>query len=180
MPSYPAEDDAYFDDPDNGCSPPPIRPILAELGEHPWGLPMTAPRGGIKYPTPQKENNMATTEQRKTKLKQQMKALEQQLADVQKTLASLERPAEPSGVDGPRFVVAVQFTPGGQHFEYLIRRVGNRYYTTGRKSDDSLFYSWDNLLDWLEGMWSHGPMFPLNVGDKEFVGLGGRCRSGRL
>lgn len=64
-------------------------------------------------------------------------------------------PAEPRG--HTMFTVAVRFTMHGQHYQYLILRNGEKYFTTGTKDPQKMFTSWAALCEWLEGpdVYSH-------------------------
>jgi hypothetical protein len=136
---------------------------------------LTPVRGGMKYPARKEEPVAARTytnaERRKNaqeaRKRNEVKAT---TADIRAELESLDglaaklverrmqleqalatsKPTEP-GPGHDRYSVQVQFAPRGKKYEFLLLRSGYRWYTTGTSEKTAVFYSWDQLVDWLTG-----------------------------
>lgn len=143
----------YYDERDDGGGVPHLYGIP---------LPITAPRGGIKYPTPVK---LKGTPVAKT-LNQQLADLVRQHTEMGDTIEVLRRKVKTQRKSPPTgqsmWSIDVRFTSNGTAYKYLILRHGARYYSTGT-GEDRVFYSWDSLLGWLDGVSAHGPLVPLTI-----------------
>lgn len=120
-----------------------------------YGLPLTAPRGGIKYPTPTKETHMPER-QTKAQIDQELqlnRTLIEKLRERQVELLAQQKvalPAEPPS-SCTMFTVSVRFKMRGRRYQFLILRSGGRYWTTGTSPGHKRFDSWEKLCNWLEG-----------------------------
>lgn len=137
-------------------------------------VPITARRGGIKYPT-SKGTPVATTPKKLTP-KQKVRKLEAELDSnltLQQTLAQEEGrlradirkydiPDEPPARHD-MFRVAVQFSARGPQYSYLLTRSGGRWFTTGTKEEHKVFPSWAALCEWLNGTYWHSRLDVLGV-----------------
>ena len=133
-------------------------------------VPITAPRGGIKYPT-SKGTTMPS-------LNHQLTALKNKQANLAAEIANLERKvkasrATPPPADQNTWTIDVRFNPNGGLYNYLILRHGGVFYTTGTGTDGK-FFTWGSLLDWLDGMASHSALLPLRVDYERSAPLEGR------
>lgn len=131
-------------------------------------VPITAVRGGIKYPS--KGNTMAQS------VNQKLAALREKQLGLAREIAALERaikrPAPPE--DQAAWTIEVRFTEGGKFYNYLILRHGGRFYTTGTNVQDSVFHSWDSLLNWLDSAAGHSALIPLRADYAKTAPLEGR------
>lgn len=126
-------------------------------------VPITAPRGGIKYPT--KEENM----QKSTPQEQLQKAIEAQskigqVIDSLKAQIAAEIPPAPRGSLGEAFSVTVKFQKPGKSYRFLILLTERGWFTTGT-GNTGHFRTWKELVEWLHGgdyAW-HSRMVPLDV-----------------
>ena len=136
-------------------------------------VPITARRGGIKYhmSTKQKEALMAQTfDQKLAALRNKQENLAAEIANLERTVKARRTPP-PS--DQAAWTIDVRFTPGGQLYNYLILRHNGVFYTTGTGSDGK-FFSWAQLLAWLDEMASHSALLPLKVDYEKSSPLEGR------
>lgn len=122
-------------------------------------VPITARRGGIKYPTPVKLKGTAMSS-----LNSQLTTLKNKQENLAAEIANLERKIKTRRTAPPliqsAWTIDVRFTTDGKLYRYLIVRVAGRFYTTGT-GDDGVFTSWTDLLDWLDGMNEHSALVPL-------------------
>jgi hypothetical protein len=120
-----------------------------------YGLPITAVRGGIKYPAIKKETHMPER-QTKAQLQQELELnrnLIQTLRKRQEDLLAAQKvalPAEPPS-SYTMFTVGVRFTMRGKRYQFLVLRSGRQYWTTGTGAEHKRFDSWEKLCEWLEG-----------------------------
>jgi hypothetical protein len=144
---------------------------------HPLGLPIHAPRGGIKYQQKGKTPVAKTLEQQLTDLKRQHKATHENLGYLAERIAELDKKvkARRTPPDSKQFAwsIDVRFTPDGKLYQYLILRAGEVFYTTGTGLDGK-FYTWGTLLEWLDGMASHSAMIPMRTDYEMKAPLEGR------
>lgn len=126
-------------------------------------LPITARRGGIKYPKTKGHTMPKLTPQQKLNKHLEMRALlDLEIADLQQEIK--RRPSEPGKECGDGFVVDVRFSTRGKAYRFLLLRTPGGWFTTGRGSND-FFADWDDLVDWLKGpdvAW-HSPMHALRA-----------------
>lgn len=187
MADVPDEDHGYYELPGGWCVP------ASQMTEYPLGprgifrtpggtvladtsigrLPITAPRGGIKYPTPVKLKGTAMPS-----LNHQLTALKNKQANLAAEIANLERKvkasrATPPPADQNAWTIDVRFNPNGGLYNYLILRHNGVFYTTGTGTDGK-FFTWGSLLDWLDGMASHSALLPLRVDYERSAPLEGR------
>jgi hypothetical protein len=137
-------------------------------GYHPdYGLPITAPRGGIRYPTP-KETDMPendyTDEQMLAEAMDYRRRLDEQIKKLQQRVMTSRYPKVPAAKDGNMFGINIKFTPGGTVYRFLILRTPAKgWYTTGQAPETKHFEDWTALVDWLRGpdVYWHGEMYQL-------------------
>jgi hypothetical protein len=140
-------------------------------GFHPkYGLPLTAPRGGIKYPSP-KGNTMPSLNNQLTALKNKQENLAAEIANLERKIKA-SRPAPPP-LTQSAWTIDVRFNPNGGLYNYLILRHNGIYYTTGTGSDGK-FLNWASVLEWLDGMASHSALLPLQVNYEQAAPLEGK------
>lgn len=182
------DDGRYYPDgilapPAFGPTVPPaeVRNVVVYSDEHGFAetsigyAPITAPRGGIKYPTPTKlkGTTMAqSTQQKLAALKNKAENLAAEIANLERAVKKAERP-EPSPGDY-KWQISVKFRQGGSVYTYLVLRHGDRYYTTGTNQSDRVFASWDEFLTWLDSAYSHSKLLPLVVDYDQTPALDGR------
>jgi hypothetical protein len=119
-------------------------------------LPITAVRGGIKYPT--KGTTVPSLNSQLAALKNKQTNLAAEIANLEAKVKAQRPKAPPSHQN--RWAIDVRFREGGMLYTFLILRAGGKFYTTGT-GDDKVFFGWDELLHWLDGMVQHSAMIPL-------------------
>lgn len=101
------------------------------------------------------------------------KELEQVLAratnlseEINRLIEESKKPEIPTAPLGHRFSIQVRYSRRGRDYEYLILRIGNRYYTTGIGEDTKMFPSWRALVRWLQSdeVYWHGALWTLDEG----------------
>lgn len=142
----------------------------SQLPGHPLGLPITAVRGGIQYP---KRNTMETnTERAARRVAEKTRQIEKLTSEIDQILIAESRP-EPSS-NQSRWAIDVRFSRTGKLYQYLVLRVGGKYYTTGG-GEHAMFPSWKALLQWLDqDVVEHSAMIPLESNYSAGVPLEGK------
>lgn len=130
-------------------------------------LPITAVRGGIKYPSKGTPVAQSPT-QKLAALKNKQENLAAEIANLERLLIRKAPPVEQAA-----WTIDVRFTSGGQLYNYLILRHNGVFYTTGTGSDGK-FFSWTQVLAWLDTMASHSALLPLKVDYAQTAPLEGR------
>jgi hypothetical protein len=116
-------------------------------------LPITAPRGGIKYPKP--KGHTMPERLTKAQIEQELRVNDELINTLRRSRAFLQKqlatalPAEPPS-NCTMFTVSVRFKMRGKRYQFLILRSGGRYWTTGTGADHKRFESWQKLCEWLE------------------------------
>ncbi|QWY82805.1 hypothetical protein PP641_gp065 [Arthrobacter phage SilentRX] len=91
--------------------------------------------------------------------------LNQRISLLQEKVA--QRPAEPGAAHGDAFAIDVKYSTRGTRYRFLFQRgPKGGWFSTGQKSDNSYFPTWDALVDWLNGpdvAW-YSSMVALNMG----------------
>lgn len=118
------------------------------------GLPITAPRGGIKYPTPTKDTHTMISKRDELQYELTLnesvrKQLEERAKEIRATIAHLNIPPAPPSRDGDAFAVDVKFKENGRAYRFLLYRHGGVWFTTGGRPEHSQFPSWPALVKWL-------------------------------
>lgn len=178
MPSDPSHDSGYTELAGGWCIP------NSQMTGWPFGprsLPITAVRGGIKYPTPQKETPM--TRMTKAQIENELRLNTELMDTLRRSRAFLQEqaksaiPAEPPSIF-TMFTVAVRFKMRGKRYQFLILRAGGTYWTTGKDKNAS-FPSWEALCAWLEGpdVYDHSPVEILQGAGKVVSFESGRIES---
>lgn len=142
--------------------------ILAPADEHGFAhtsigyVPITARRGGIKYPTPTKlkEPSMPSLNHQLTALKNKQENLAAEIANLERKVKARRVSPPPGGQQA--WTIDVRFTRDGKLYRYLVLRHAGMFYTTGT-GDDKRFLTWAAFLDWLDTMESHTALTPLTV-----------------
>lgn len=121
---------------------------------------LTPVRGGMKYPAlpiPKGTPVAKTLNQQLAALKETQATLGYQIEELTRKIRTGRRvpPAEQN-----MWTIDVQFTPDGQRYTYLIYRYNGMFYTTGTGTDGK-FFSWTQMLAWLDGVSSHSALIPL-------------------
>lgn len=130
-------------------------------------VPITAVRGGIKYP---KGSPVAKTlNQQLATLRQEQLALAQRINVIERKVKARRTP--PPG-DQNAWTIDVRFEQDGKLYNYLILRTNGMYYTTGVQ--DSFFRTWAGLLEWLDATAGHSALLPLRVDYERAAPLEGR------
>lgn len=145
---YPGQGNGYWD------RPHPLDPGFG------YGLPITAVRGGIKYPTP-KERTMPRS---KAQIAKEIQTAHDTVQALNQHMRELREELRKAGPDEPRsgrISVSVWFSPRGKRYEFLmIRPPGSaKWFSTGTKPETREFRNWQSVLDWLNGPdvhnWGH-------------------------
>lgn len=129
----------------------------------------TVRRGGIRYPQPTKKGTRTmTTSSDRIELQKALdlrETLNQRISLLQEKVA--QRPEEPSAAHGDAFAIDVKYSTRGTRYRFLFQRgPKGGWFSTGQKSDNSYFPTWDALVDWLNGpdvAW-HSALVALNMG----------------
>ena len=119
-------------------------------------VPITARRGGIKYPT--KGSAMPSMNHQLTALKNKQENLAAEIANLERKIKA-RRTAPPATQSA--WTIDVRFIPGGKLYRYLIVRVDGSFYTTG--VENSAFTSWNDLLEWLDSTAEHSALIPMRT-----------------
>lgn len=89
--------------------------------------------------------------------------LERAEAELRDKIRSFDIPSAPPRDAGDMFLVEVMFADSGRIFEYLLKRVGDRWFTTGTKDDQKVFNSWLELCQWLNSTQWHSNLSMLTI-----------------
>lgn len=135
-----------------------------------YGLPITAVRGGIKYPTPTKETHMPER-MTKSQIEHELRVNDELIKQLRVRRQDLQRqaataiPAEPPS-NCTMFSVDVQFKFRGKRYQFLVLRSGSKYFTTGSGPEHKKFENWAALCAWLEGpdVYTHSDLEVLKSG----------------
>lgn len=135
--------DRYYPD---GILAPPPRLAHTSIGY----LPITARRGGIKYPT-QKENTVTTPRDPEAELKVLNELRDELNARAAKLRKEIRDRVPEPGPESDAFAIDVKFSTRGKPYRFLLLRTPGGWYTTGRAPENSFFPTWAALVAWLEG-----------------------------
>lgn len=157
--------DRYYPD---GILAPPPRLAHTSIGY----VPITAVRGGIKYPKPKEAPMPESKKQELTRLIEFRELMGQQVSALNNNIDKLKReieaekfPAPPAVRLGEAFSIKVRYRHNRNTYRFLILRNGGAYFTTGRTGDNGYFPTWHALVRYLRSddvKW-HSAMMPLDT-----------------